>query len=79
MIYLFYGGGREPPESTKETVTMSGEERGILESLVEALSMYNQRDMLGGYLNPLADEFNQRLESLELPTIELVADEDGEY
>jgi len=51
---------------------MARQEREVLEQLVRALSTYNQDDMLGGYLNPLAEEFNQRLEALELPAIEVV-------
>jgi len=50
--------------------------RELLEELLERLSMYNQGDMLEGYLNPLADEFNERLEALELPTIEEVEERD---
>lgn len=52
---------------------MADQAREVLEQLVKALTVYNQPDMLEGYLNPLAEEFNQRLESLELPTIEVVA------
>ena len=51
-------------------------EREVLELLVARLSMYNQGDMLEGYLNPLAEEFNERLEALGLPTIDEVDDED---
>lgn len=48
----------------------------LLESIIDSINLYNKPDMLVGYLNPLAEEFNQRLESLELATIQVV---DAEY
>lgn len=51
-------------------------ERELLEQLVMALSSYNASDMLDGYLDGLGEEFNQRLESLDLPTIKCIEDAD---
>jgi hypothetical protein len=50
--------------------------RELVEKLVKELNMYNQHDMLGGYLDGLTD-YNEELEHLGLPTFEATGtDED---
>lgn len=43
--------------------------RDVLGYLAATLNAYNAGDMLEGYLDPLAEEFNPALEGLGLPTI----------
>ena len=43
--------------------------RDLVTNLVEQLSEYNSSDMLDGYLNALAHQFNSGLTELGLPTI----------
>jgi hypothetical protein len=51
------------------------EHEQILIELVEQLSTYNETDMLNGYLNPLAQQFNTALQELNMPIIKLVNEE----
>ena len=41
----------------------------VLEQLVTTLNQYNESDMLDGYLDALADIYNEELELLGLDTI----------
>lgn len=50
------------------------DEEANLHALLEELSAYNQPDMLDGYLNPVAEQFNERLTQMGLPTIDVVHD-----
>lgn len=70
---LVLEGARLPYE---ERGSVADQAREVLEQLVLALTTYNQQDMLGGYLNQLAEEFNQRLEALGLPTLDYVEADD---
>ena len=45
-------------------------------NLVDCISVYNKRDMLEGYLNPIADLFNSDLKELGINTIEKYNSED---
>lgn len=42
----------------------------IIEGLVQRINEYNGADMLGGYMNQLAVDYNKELEELDFPTIE---------
>lgn len=48
----------------------------VLEKLVTTLNQYNESDMLDGYLDALADIYNEDLELLGLDTIKRVGNED---
>lgn len=41
----------------------------VLKDMVQEISTYNQGDMLNGYMNSLAEQFNASLNSLGLPEI----------
>lgn len=48
----------------------------VLDRLVKELNDYNQHDMLDGYLNSLAELFNDELKLLGLPIIEKVGEDE---
>lgn len=51
-------------------VASEGDVRALLRDLVVGLNAYNAGDMLQGYLDPIAEDYNDRLAAAGLPTIE---------
>lgn len=50
--------------------------RILLEDLIKDLNAMNQPDMLNGYLNSLADEYNHRLDGLDMDGIQVIGEEE---
>lgn len=48
---------------------MLSDMEGVMRDLIASINQYNSKDMLDGYMDGLAEEFNDRLDSLGLPLI----------